>query len=131
MATKSLTFMEAVKTCFKKYATFKGRARRSEYWYFVLFFLILYLPAYIMVLVGASSRRYEEIAAVGGVIVLLEWLVFFLPSLAVFVRRMHDIGKSGWNYLINLIPFVGSIVVLVFLCREGDPSTNEYGDPEL
>lgn len=80
-------------------------------------------------LVASSSRHLEELAVTCAVIVLLEWLVFFLPQLAVFVRRMHDIGKSGWNWLIGFIPIVGFIVLLVFLCREGDSKPNEYGNP--
>lgn len=82
-----------------------------------------------MVLIGSSSRRYEEVAIVGAVLVIIEILVFLLPTFAVFVRRMHDIGKSGWNWLIGLIPLVGAIVLLVFLCREGDSTPNEYGNP--
>ena len=124
-----MTFGKAISTCFSKYANFKGRARRAEYWYFYLFYLLIFLPPYVTMLVASSSRHLEELAVTCAVIVLLEWLVFFLPQLAVFVRRMHDIGKSGWNWLIGLIPIVGSIVLLVFLCREGDHKTNEYGNP--
>lgn len=126
-----MTFGKAISTCFKKYADFKGRARRSEYWYFYLFYMLLFLPPYIMMVVGSTSRHLEEVAITGAVIVLLESLVFFLPTLAVFVRRMHDIGKSGWNWLWSMLPIIGSIVLLVFLCQEGDHNANEYGEPVM
>lgn len=128
-ADSEMTFGKAISICFSKYANFKGRARRAEYWYFYLFYLLIYWPSYAMVLIGSSSRRYEEVAIVGAVLVIIEILVFLLPTFAVFVRRMHDIGKSGWNWLIGLIPLVGAIVLLVFLCREGDSTPNEYGNP--
>ena len=104
---KSVSFGEAIKVCFSKYATFSGRASRSEYWYFFLFSFLLGLIPVI-----------NYIAA----------LALLIPSLAVAVRRLHYIGKSGWWYFICLIPLVGAIVLLVFYCQEGQPGANEYGE---
>lgn len=100
----------AIKICFSKYATFSGRARRSEFWYWTLFnFLMTLIPI------------------VGWFI----WpLVAFLPSLAVTVRRLHDTGKSGWLLLLFLIPFVNFILMIVFFifyCMDSHPGDNEYG----
>lgn len=104
----------------KKYAEFSGRARRSEYWYFVLFNLI-----FIIILAVLSM--------VPGLIILyvLYALGVLIPSLAVVVRRLHDINKSGWNILWSLIPLVGGIILLVYLASNGDSGINAYGpDPK-
>ena len=100
------SFGDAIKTCFNKYATFQGRANRSEFWFFVLFNFICGLVPYV-----------GYVAAIA----------FFLPSLAVAVRRLHDIGKSGWFYLLNLIPIVGSIILLIWYCQPSQEGDNEYG----
>ena len=99
-------FGSAIKTCFSKYATFSGRANRAEYWYWALFNFIL------------------------GIIPVVNYIAIFallIPSLAVFVRRMHDIGKSGWWYFISFIPLVGWVWLLILLCRKGDEGENAYG----
>lgn len=112
-------FMEAVKTCFTKYATFSGRARRSEYWYFCLFNAIAALVMKVLSL--AIDLPLDTIYSVA----------VFIPGLAVIVRRLHDIGKSGWFYLIGLIPLVGWILLLVWFCKAGDCGDNAYGpDPK-
>lgn len=97
----------------KKYAVFSGRARRSEYWYF---FLINIVITFVLFFLGAAINN--------TLLNTLYSLAVFVPSLAVGVRRMHDVGKSGW-YL--LIP----IYSLILACREGTTGTNEYGqDPK-
>jgi len=103
------------KVVFENYANFNGRARRSEYWYFVLANTIISIPlSYILPLAIAP-----ELALVGTIYSL----AVFLPSIAVGIRRMHDLGRSGW-YII--IPFYNFIL----LCTAGDEGTNEYGpDP--
>lgn len=109
-----MDFMTAVKTCFSKYADFNGRATRSEYWYFFLFNFI--------------------VGIVLGWIPFLGWLVslaLLVPSLAVAWRRLHDIGKSGAFYLFILIPLVGWIFVLIWLCKETQPGDNQYGPQPL
>ncbi len=106
----------------KKYAEFSGRSRRKEYWMFTLFNLVIYLVLFvggIAILKGAGTILY-----------CLYALAAFIPSLSVGVRRLHDTGKSGWVILIALIPFVGGIILTVFLASKGDSGPNEYGpDP--
>ena len=103
------------------YANFSGRARRSEYWYFTLFNILIVIALMLL-----------RIIADAFIILYLIYLVaVFVPGLAVTVRRMHDVGKSGWFYFIALIPLVGPIWLLVTLATEGDRGPNQYGqDPK-
>jgi uncharacterized membrane protein YhaH (DUF805 family) len=104
----------------ENYANFEGRARRSEYWYFALVNII------ISVILGVIDSVIG-ISVLGGIYSL----AVLVPSIAVGVRRMHDIGKSGWYLLVALIPIAGIIWLLVLLCKEGDTGPNEYGaDPK-
>jgi uncharacterized membrane protein YhaH (DUF805 family) len=101
----------------KNYVGFEGRARRTEYWMFVLFnFLAAIVLAILEYLLGLES-----------VLTVLYSLAILLPSLAVAVRRLHDTGRSGWWILINLVPFVGGIILLVFMCLDSQEGENEYG----
>jgi uncharacterized membrane protein YhaH (DUF805 family) len=111
-----LSITDAVRSVLTQYATFSGRARRSEYWWFFL--------AYFIASVVASIIDGILGVTVLGVILALGLLI---PSLAVGVRRLHDIGKSGWWLLIGLIPLVGAIVLLVFACQDSQPGTNQWG----
>jgi len=112
----------------KKYAVFDGRARRAEYWYFVLFNTIISLMLSILgkaigvlnITVGTAGSEVNILSIVYGLAVLL-------PGLAVSVRRLHDIGKSGWMILISLIPLIGTIWILILIIRDGTPGENEYG----
>lgn len=115
-----MTFVEAVKSVFTKYATFSGRARRSEYWYFFLFNCI------VSALIGAIG------AAIGGESTASSlssiWsLAVFIPTLAVSWRRLHDIGKAGGYWFLNFIPLVGQIILLVWFCKDSQPEDNQYG----
>lgn len=105
----------------RKYADFGGRARRKEYWMFVLFNLIFAIVAAILdSMLGSSMLIYG-----------LYGLAMLIPSLAVTVRRLHDIGKSGWMFLIILIPIIGFIWLLILLIKDGDHAENQYGaDPK-
>ena len=115
-----MTFSEAVKTCLvDKYATFSGRATRSEYWFLVLFG---YLLAFLIVFVGIFVDSPEFIIGFSTVLVL----ILFIPSLSVCVRRLHDTGRSGWWYLIIFIPYVGSIALFIIFCLKSDED-NKYG----
>ena len=107
----------------KKYATFEGRARRNEYWYFVLFY-VLAIVALVIVdqMIGTFSEE-AEIGLLSGLFVLAT----FIPSLAVTVRRLHDTDRSGWWILINFIPIVGAIVLLVFTLLDSQPGANRFG----
>lgn len=110
-----MSFGEAIRDGFTKYATFSGRSSRSAYWWWILF--------YVLVAIAASILD----AAIGtAVIVGLVWLGFFLPNLAVLVRRLHDTDRSGWWVLIGLIPLIGAIVLIVFACIDSGPP-NKYG----
>jgi len=108
----------------KQYADFKGRARRTEYWMFVLFnFIFAVVAAILDNILGLTF--HENIPY--GFIYILYALAVFIPGLAVIVRRLHDVGKSGWFYFIALIPLIGAIWLLVLLCTEGDAGDNKYG----
>ena len=110
----------------ENYANFTGRARRSEYWYFALVNLL------ISIVLGVID--YAIGSSIGpnlGIFRLIYSLVVLVPSLAVLVRRLHDIGKSGWFMFVSLIPIAGIIWLLVLLCKEGDLGPNQYGaDPK-
>ncbi|MER5888683.1 DUF805 domain-containing protein [Streptomyces sp. NPDC001941] len=103
----------------KKYATFQGRARRSEYWMFALFNALVILVLVIL----AMTTRSTVFAALYGLYVL----AVLLPSLAVVVRRLHDTGRSGGWFFIAFVPLVGGIILLVFLCLDSEPQHNAYG----
>lgn len=125
VATEEKGLLWAVKTCFRKYATFKGRASRSEYWFFCLFNCIIS-----SILFGlAIAINQESISLIFLGLTFVYTLVVFLPALAVTVRRLHDIGKSGWLYCIVFIPYVGAFILLYFLCKKGDSGENNYGMP--
>ena len=109
------------KVVFENYANFSGRARRSEYWYFTLVNTIIYLISTI------TSLKFPYFSLV----YLVYNLAILLPSLAVGIRRMHDVGKSGWFLFIALIPLVGAIWLLVLFFTEGNRGENQYGsDPK-
>lgn len=110
-----MTFGSAVRSVLTQYATFTGRARRSEYWFFVLFTLLVYLAA-------------SVVDAVLGIPVftLIVVLGLLVPTLAVSVRRLHDTGRSGWWVLLSFVPF-GGIVLIVFDCLDSEPGPNRFG----
>jgi uncharacterized membrane protein YhaH (DUF805 family) len=107
----------------KQYADFNGRARRKEYWMFVLFNVI-----FLAVAVLLDNILGTAIKGVGyGLFYILYALAIIIPSLAVAVRRLHDVGKSGWMILIGLIPLIGAIWLLVLYVTDSVPGENEYG----
>lgn len=109
----------------KKYAVFNGRARRKEYWYFVLFYFIF---AYAFVITALAIGTVVSGAGEGvRILVGLYGLAMFVPSLAVSVRRLHDIDRSGWWLLLQLIPLVGSIVLLVWAAQDSSSGENRFG----
>ena len=121
-------FAEAIKSFWSNYATFKGRARRSEYWFIQLFLIItnVAVGAIDLVLMNGDVDRF--IANGGGGIVGLVWIfVTIVPALAVLVRRLHDTGKSGWWVLMGFVPFAGAIVLFVFTVLDSTPGENKYG----
>ena len=107
----------------KKYATFSGRSQRSEYWYYLLFYLIIYVVLILVDgMIGTTSK--SGIGILSGIFAL----GMLLPSLAVAVRRLHDTGRTGWWILINFIPLIGFIVLLVFFVQDSESGANKYGD---
>jgi uncharacterized membrane protein YhaH (DUF805 family) len=123
----------------KQYADFSGRARRKEYWMFVLFNMIVILGGLIALsIVGtiiaialSQSVASQSLVLCLGTIFYLYLLAVLIPSLAVVVRRLHDVGQSGWMILVNLIPIVGGIWLFIQMLTEGDTGENSYGpDPK-
>ncbi len=115
--------MEWFLLALKKYAVFEGRSRRKEYWYFVLFSAIF---AFCIAFVEGMLGMIDPSIGL-GYLTLVYYLFLIIPSIALSVRRLHDTGRSGWWYLLSLIPFVGSIILLIFYVEDSQPGTNEYG----
>ena len=107
----------------KQYADFSGRAMRKEYWMFALFNIIFCIAA--MILDNLLGLAIEGVGY--GVIYILYMLAVLVPGLAVAVRRLHDVGKSGWMMFIALIPLIGAIWLLVLMVTDSKPGDNQYG----
>ena len=112
----------------RKYATFEGRARRTEYWLFWLFTIVVEMIG--SALTGGYGNPMAIHFGIGFALYALICLALFVPSIAVGVRRLHDTDKSGWFILIGLIPFVGGIILLVFMCIDSTRGTNQWGPSE-
>ena len=128
-----MTFINSIKTCYKKYFTFSGRASRSEFWWWQLYLLITYLVIVaIMSVFGflVMSYTWNPHHYVG---LLIPWIIniiclsLLLPTLAVSIRRLHDSNKSGWWFFLGFIPIVGQIILLVFYLKKSDEGENDYG----
>jgi uncharacterized membrane protein YhaH (DUF805 family) len=111
----------------KDFRNFSGRARRSEYWFFVLFNLIFALVAMAIDNLLGTTFKIDGIPAPYGIVYLLYALFILIPGLAVAVRRLHDVGKSGWFLLISLIPLIGSIWLLILFFTDSQPGENKWG----
>lgn len=117
-----MTFIESIKTVYAKYGTFSGRATRSEYWWFVLYTYIVLLAFFALGIIAQS-----ESLGLGGIGIFIA--ISFIPCLALRVRRLHDIGKSGWWIFLGLVPYIGEFVLFIFSVM-GSDGENEYGpDP--
>ncbi len=114
-------FTEAIQSGFRNYVTFSGRASRSEYWYWVLF----------SILASIGGEILDAITGGAGLINLAVALGLFLPALSVAVRRLHDVDRSGWWYLIILIPLIGLIVLIVWFVTRGTSGANRFGPDPL
>ena len=114
-------YEKAVSVCYKKYATFKGRASRSEFWWFNLHVCLMMILA----MVG------EYWFGTDGILYCIVCLVLILPSLSCSVRRLHDKDKSGWWLLVEFIPLIGGIVLLVWFISVGNFGKNHFGDDPL
>ncbi|MFC7879971.1 DUF805 domain-containing protein [Isoptericola sp. NPDC057391] len=141
-----MSFSDAIKSVFSQYANFSGRARRSEFWYFYLFVLIVNVVFWILFLVtgGASAATMSPDGtmtdastglAAGAMVVVGIWslvgLALVLPTLAVMIRRLHDQDRSGFFWWLSVIPFVGGIIMLVLYAQPGTVGPNRFGaDPK-
>ena len=115
-------FIEAVKICFNKYFDFSGRARRSEYWFFFLFTLLVsvilgFTEGFLGIFPNTDQAILANIFA----------LLVLIPSIAVGVRRLHDTNHSGWLYLLIIIPIIGFIILLFWFCKNSDEEDNRFG----
>jgi len=136
-----MSFTQAIKSCWSKYATFSGRAPRSEYWFFQLFIFLCIMALGVLALIfgalGSAVGGDQQANAAGagagigiGLVGLLGILFLFaviVPQLAVSVRRIHDTGASGWLVLLYFIPYLGGLIAIVWGCIPGTPGPNAYG----
>ena len=118
-----MSFGQAISSGFKNYAVVQGRSTRSAFWFFYLF----------VVIVGFAITLIEGLlldnsfAGGFGIISTIWFIVIFIPTVSVVVRRLHDTNRSGWWWWIQLVPFVGFIVILVFMVSASSPGENKYG----
>lgn len=122
---------DAVKSCLHKYGDFKGRAPRSEYWYWTLFISLGTLAGFIAMAILDALLGERIGTAVMALVAVFAALGLIVPSLAVTVRRLHDTNSSGWWYLLALIPYVGSLILIVWYCIKGTPGENRFGPDPL
>ena len=123
-------FVEAVRTCLAKYATFSGRASRSEFWWFALFHALVLVAIAVFATVSAMSdvQRVAQAVGVAGSVV---YIALILPMLAATIRRLHDRNRSGWSYFWVLVPFVGGLIVLIWCLQRGVEGDNRFGPDPL
>ena len=128
-----MNLQTAIRSVFGKYAEFSGRAARSEFWYWVLFILLVSIG--LSIIDGAfiaPMTGYEAFAPEAGQpLQLLFNLATLLPTLAVSVRRLHDTDRSGWWLLLGLIPIIGNLILLWWYIQAGTTGDNEYGPPVI
>ncbi len=130
-----MQFIDAVKSAFQRYFDFSSRSSRSEFWYFFLFTIIanfflglidsLFFLNVSIINIGFGSG-YDQ-----GPLAEIFWLVTFIPHVALYIRRLHDGGYSGWNILWLLLPLIGLFIALFQLCRPGEEGENMYGHDPL
>ncbi len=116
-----MSFTQAIGSAFRKYVVFNGRSSRSEYWWWALFAVIGYIAAAVIdTIIGTYPLLYVIWA-----------LVVILSGLAVSVRRLHDLDKSGWWVLIGFIPLIGGIIIIFWFVRRGSDGPNQFGEDPL
>ncbi len=118
-ANPQVRFIDAIKLAFKNYVNFNGRSRRSELWWFILFNIIIQII--IIILANLITKNLMFLSYIYS-------LIIFLPGLSLVIRRLHDIGKSGWYIFIAFIPIVGIFILLYFYCLDSENQSNEYGE---
>src|ERR1043166_6327864 len=117
-----MNVMQAIASCFSKYASASGRAARSEFWYWMLFATLVGIAAHLL---DWSISKSDQ-----GLFSIITGLALFLPGIAVSIRRLHDIGRSGYWYLISLT-IIGILLLIYWACVPGPAGENEYGDDPL
>ena len=124
-----MNFFDAVKTCFVKYTNFSGRASRSEFWLFVLFTFVVSLMLGFLdpLIAGVPFMDYDEVFAPLSTIFTI---AIIIPSIAVNVRRLHDVNRSGWWLLIELT-VIGILLILFWCCNKGDEGENRFGPKSI
>ena len=115
-----MNLIESVKTCFKKYGVIEGRASRSEYWFFILFYVLISLPLEFFAYENLNIAIIELIITIG----------FLIPTITVATRRLHDVNRSGWWQLISFT-IIGIIPLLYWLCKNSDEENNRFGSNPL
>lgn len=127
-------FQVAVRRFFKKYATYNGRASRSEYWWWMLVSVLVSIVINMIIGSGTSATASGSAAgpgtAIGGVLALIWGLATIIPGLALAVRRLHDVNMSGWMLLIALVPLLGAVALLVIMILPPNPAGQRFDRPE-
>lgn len=116
-------FADALKSFFSRYTDFKGRSSRSEYWWPQLAFFL------VGIVIGVLTAVVGE--TVGNILLGIFYLVILIPGIAISIRRLHDLDKSGWWLLIALIPLIGALVLLFFFVQRGTVGGNRFGEDPL
>jgi len=120
--------MQWLKEVIAKYATFRGRARRREYWRYILYYVIAFVALVLVDMLTGTFNMESQLGFLSGLFLLF----MLIPSVAVAVRRLHDTERSGWWVLLALLPLIGQLVLLFFFIQEGDEGDNAYGpDPKF
>jgi uncharacterized membrane protein YhaH (DUF805 family) len=123
-----MSFGAAISSFFSKYATFSGRARRSEFWFAVLFTTLV--STAISIVWPSTTQYVNDIAIQQASVPSNLWqLAIFIPSIALSVRRLHDVGRKGTYYLFVLLPIVGWIVLFIQFLKDSEPGANAFGEP--
>ena len=115
-----MNFLESLKTCYKKIFNYRGRASKSEYWWFQLYFTLFAILMFSLVEAQGTSFTF-------GQVLFVLFLFNNLPLLSAAVRRFHDMNKSGWSVLWSLVPFIGAFIVLIMLAGDGTKGKNKFG----
>ncbi len=118
-----MTFVQAIQSGFKNYVKFQGRATRSEFWWWMLFYMIIIV---VLETLAMGELQRGTTGLFTGLLSLVS-LIFFLPTLGLEVRRLHDTDRSGWWVLISFVPIIGIILLIVWWCGKGTLGPNKYG----
>ena len=125
-----MSFADAVRAGFHNWNVVNSRASRSEYWWWALFLFLGSLGATFILVGFAGATRSAGVGGVGiaALVLGVAYLIIFVPSFTLTVRRLHDTGRSGWWILISLIPYLGGLILLIFMCLDGTPGPNAWGN---